>query len=151
MWPGPTIHILQGKHFCLSIRARERQGSKYGEPARDGKRDTIFLEIVSSAIGITALIKIGASERYDIRQGIRSRHAGAREILYASLLSPNGTTIFEQFIAAIAREERRGQDRRVGISEIRGSHLAEHQSNVIHFAYSIHDALLGGKSESQKG
>src|SRR5437870_10905251 len=79
-----TIHILQGKHFCLSIRARERQGSKYGEPARDGKRDTIFLEIVSSAIGITALIKIGASERYDIRQGIRSRHAGAREILYAS-------------------------------------------------------------------
>ncbi len=132
------------------MRVRGHQGSKYGEPASDGKRYTIFIEIVSSSIGITALIKIGTSERYDIRQGIRSRHAGAREILYASLLSPNGTTIFEQFIAAIVCEERRGPDRRGYISETRGSHLAEHESNVIHFAYGIHNALLGGKCESQK-
>jgi hypothetical protein len=46
------------------------------------------------------------------------------------------------------REELHGQDRRVGISETRGSHLAEHKSNVIHFVYSIYDALLGDKSES---
>src|SRR5262249_39390891 len=131
-----TIHILQGKHFCLSLRVRERQGSKYGEPASDGKRYTIFIEIVSSSIGITALIKVGTSKRYDTRQGIRSRHAGAREIVYASLLTPNGTTIFEQFIAAIVDEERCGPDRRGRISETRGSPLAEHKSNVIHFACS---------------
>jgi len=62
-----TIHILQEKHFCLSMRVRERQGSKYGEPASDGKRYTIFIEIVASLIGIAALIKVGASERYDTR------------------------------------------------------------------------------------
>src|SRR2546430_2388569 len=76
-----TIHILQGKHCCLSMRVRERQGSKYGEPASDGKRYAIFIEIVASLIGIAALIKVGASERYDTRQGIRSRHASAREIV----------------------------------------------------------------------
>jgi hypothetical protein len=75
------------------MSVRERQGSKYGEPASDGKRYAIFIEIVSSLVGITALIKVVASERYDTRQGIRSRHAGAQEIVYASLLSPNGTTI----------------------------------------------------------
>jgi hypothetical protein len=132
------------------MSVRERQGSKYGEPASDGKRYAIFIEIVSSLVGITALIKVVASERYDPRQGIRSRHTDAREIVYASLLSPNGTTIFEQFIAAILDEERRGPDRRGRISETRGSPLAEHKSNVIHFAYGIHDALIGGKSEGQQ-
>ena len=130
------------------MNVRERQGSKYGEPTSDGKRYTIFIEIVSSLIGIAALIKVVTSERYDPRQGIRSRHAGAQEIVYASLLSPNSTTIFEQFIAAILDEERRGQDRRGRICETRGSPLAEHKSNVIHFVYSIYDALLGDKSES---
>ncbi len=49
------------------MRVRERQGSKYGEPASDGKRYAIFIEIVASLIGIAALIKVGASERYDTR------------------------------------------------------------------------------------
>ena len=119
-----TIHILQGKYFCLSMRVRGRQGSKYGESASDGNRYTVFIEIVSSLIGITALIKVVTSERYDTRQGIRSRHAGVHEIVYASLLSPNGITTFEQFIAAIVCEER-GPDRRGRISETRGDHLAE--------------------------
>src|SRR5262249_43031175 len=132
------------------MRVRGRQGSKYGEPASDGKCYTIFIEIVSSLIGIAALIKVVTSKRYDTRQSIRSRHAGAQEIVYASLLSPNGSIIFEQFIAAIVYEERRGPDRRGRISETRGSPLAEHKSNVIHFAYGIHDALIGGKSESQQ-
>ena len=143
-----TIHILQGKHFCLSMRVRGHQGSKYGEPASDGNCYTIFIEIVSSSIGITVLIKVVTSERYDTRQGIRSRHAGVHEIVYASLLSPNGITTFEQFIAAIVCEELRGPDRRERISETRGDHLAEYKANVIHFACSVHNALLGGKSES---
>ena len=72
-------------------------------------------------------------------------------MVYASLLSPDGTAIFEQFIAAIVCEERRGPDHRGRISETRGNHLAEYKSNVIHFAYGIDEALLGGKAESQNG
>src|SRR5262249_53518202 len=96
-----TIYILQGKHFYRSLRVSGCLGSKYGEPPSDGNRYTIFIEIVSSLIGIAALIKVGASERYDTRQGIRSPYAGAQEIVDLSLLSPSGTTSFEQFIAAI--------------------------------------------------
>jgi hypothetical protein len=61
----------------FNLRVRGRQGSKYGEAARDGNRYTIFIVTVSSLIGIVAQIKVVASERYNSRQSIRSRNAGA--------------------------------------------------------------------------
>jgi hypothetical protein len=69
--------LLQGAVLLFNLRVRGRQGSKYGEAARDGNRYTIFIVTVSSLIGIVAQIKVVASERYNSRQSIRSRNAGA--------------------------------------------------------------------------
>ena len=72
-----TQPLLQGAVFLFNLRVRGCQDSKYGKSARDGNRYTIFIETVSSLIGIVAQIKVVASERYNTRQGIRSRYAGA--------------------------------------------------------------------------
>src|SRR4029434_6859162 len=52
--------LLQGAVLLFNLRVRGRQGSKYGESARDGNRYTIFMVTVASLIGIVARSCVGS-------------------------------------------------------------------------------------------